>query len=97
MLDRIFPIVDVGCPASGSASASASESVLGKRVKMEEVKNPELEEIELMESILMKSTISALRVFKEIRRGSSTVSVFSLPPLQHSSGSSEVLKTDLKI
>jgi hypothetical protein len=30
----------------------------------------------------MKSTISALRVLKEIRSKSSTVSVFSLPPLQ---------------
>ncbi|KAE8700194.1 SPX domain-containing protein 2 [Hibiscus syriacus] len=33
-------------------------------------------------SLYMKSTISALRVLKEIRSGSSTVSVFSLPPLQ---------------
>lgn len=95
MLDRIFPIVDVPRPAS--VSGSAPGSVLGKRVKMEEVKNPELEEIEFMESILMKSTISALRVFKEIRSGSSTVSVFSLPPLQHNINSPEVLKTDLKI
>jgi hypothetical protein len=42
----------------------------------------ELAEIELMESSSMKSTISALRVLKEIRSKSSTVSVFSLPPLQ---------------
>ncbi|XP_057967628.1 SPX domain-containing protein 2 [Malania oleifera] len=42
----------------------------------------ELAEIEYMESLYMKSTISALRVLKEIRSGSSTVSVFSLPPLQ---------------
>ncbi|XVF48093.1 hypothetical protein PTKIN_Ptkin03bG0163500 [Pterospermum kingtungense] len=42
----------------------------------------ELPEIEYMESLNMKSTISALRVLKEIRSGSSTVSVFSLPPLQ---------------
>ncbi|GMI81206.1 SPX domain gene 1, ARABIDOPSIS THALIANA SPX DOMAIN GENE 1 [Hibiscus trionum] len=35
-----------------------------------------------VESLYMKSTISALRVLKEIRSGSSTVSVFSLPPLQ---------------
>nr|CAD1842439.1 unnamed protein product [Ananas comosus var. bracteatus] len=32
----------------------------------------------------MKSTIAALRALKEIRSGSSTVSVFSLPPLQTS-------------
>jgi SPX domain protein involved in polyphosphate accumulation len=39
-------------------------------------------EIELVDSSCMKSTISALRVLKEIRSGSSTVSVFSLPPLK---------------
>ncbi|KAM1046696.1 hypothetical protein ACFX2I_026090 [Malus domestica] len=42
----------------------------------------ELAEIESMESLYMKSIISALRALKEIRSGSSTVSVFSLPPLQ---------------
>ncbi|XP_010533159.1 PREDICTED: SPX domain-containing protein 2-like [Tarenaya hassleriana] len=42
----------------------------------------ELSEIEYMESLYMKSTVSALRVLKDIRKGSSTVSVFSLPPLQ---------------
>lgn len=44
--------------------------------------NKELIEIKPMESLYMKSTVSALRVLKEIRSGSSTVSVFSLPPLQ---------------
>ncbi|CAL9105003.1 unnamed protein product [Musa textilis] len=44
----------------------------------------ELEEIEYMKSLYMKSTIAALRALKEIRSGSSTVSVFSLPPLQNS-------------
>ncbi|KAL6603854.1 hypothetical protein ACP70R_044215 [Stipagrostis hirtigluma subsp. patula] len=43
---------------------------------------PELDEIEYMESMYMKSTIAALRSLKEIRSGSSTVSMFSLPPLQ---------------
>lgn len=45
---------------------------------------PELEEIEFMESLYMKSTVAALRVLREIRSGSSTVSIFSLPPLQTS-------------
>lgn len=44
----------------------------------------ELEEIEYMKSLYMKSTIAALRALKEIRSGSSTVSFFSLPPLQNS-------------
>jgi hypothetical protein len=43
---------------------------------------PALEEIENMESMYMKSTVAALRALKEIRSKSSTVSVFSLPPLQ---------------
>jgi hypothetical protein len=43
---------------------------------------PALEEIENMESIYMKSTVAALHSLKEIRSKSSTVSVFSLPPLQ---------------
>ncbi|XP_050388055.1 SPX domain-containing protein 1-like [Argentina anserina] len=44
--------------------------------------NKELAEIEYIESLYMKSTISALRALKEIRSKSSTVSAFSLPPLQ---------------
>ncbi|OMO81119.1 hypothetical protein CCACVL1_12599 [Corchorus capsularis] len=64
---------DAGCDPSTS-SASANEDLF---------KIPkELAEIEYMESLYMKSTITALRVLKEIRKGSSTVSVFSLPPLQ---------------
>ncbi|CAH8271699.1 unnamed protein product [Arabidopsis lyrata] len=47
-----------------------------------EVIQAELSEHKFMESLHMKSTIAALRVLKEIRSGSSTVSVFSLPPLQ---------------
>ncbi|KDP33600.1 hypothetical protein JCGZ_07171 [Jatropha curcas] len=42
----------------------------------------ELTEIENMESMYMKLTLSALRVLKEIRSGSSTINMFSLPPLQ---------------
>ncbi|MCL7037271.1 hypothetical protein MKW94_026466 [Papaver nudicaule] len=41
----------------------------------------ELAEIEYMQSLYMKSTMSALRVLKEIRSKSSTKSVFSLPPM----------------
>ncbi|XWS26227.1 hypothetical protein CRYUN_Cryun26dG0013300 [Craigia yunnanensis] len=43
----------------------------------------ELAEIKNMESMYMKLTLSALRVLKEVRSGSSTVSMFSLPPLQN--------------
>ncbi|XVF48378.1 hypothetical protein PTKIN_Ptkin03bG0185400 [Pterospermum kingtungense] len=43
----------------------------------------ELAEIKNMENMYMKLTLSALHVLKEIRSGSSTVSMFSLPPLQN--------------
>ncbi|KAL5200023.1 hypothetical protein ABZP36_021226 [Zizania latifolia] len=50
---------------------------------------PELDEIEYMESMYMKSTVAALRSLTEIRSGSSTVSAFSLPPLQGNSSPEE--------
>ncbi|KAI3945525.1 hypothetical protein MKW98_018342 [Papaver atlanticum] len=45
----------------------------------------ELAEIKYMESLYMKSTLSALRSLREIRSKSSTVSVFSLPPMENTS------------
>ncbi|KAJ6355070.1 hypothetical protein OIU77_005626 [Salix suchowensis] len=85
MLDRLLPLNEL--PSSGGAAdgdddlcgdppTTTNDGLLGVR--------RELAEIELMESSSMKSTISALRVLKEIRSKSSTVSVFSLPPLQTS-------------
>nr|XP_016470741.1 PREDICTED: SPX domain-containing protein 2-like [Nicotiana tabacum] len=46
------------------------------------VKDPELSEIENKGNMYLKLTKSALRVLQEIRSGSSTVSMFSLPPLE---------------
>ncbi|CAN0838656.1 SPX domain-containing protein 1 [Linum grandiflorum] len=69
MLDLLFPVRVV--PSAGGGG--------GVR---EVIPNKEVALIDNMESLYMKSTISALRVLKEIRSGSSTVSVFSLPPLQ---------------
>ncbi|GER32585.1 SPX domain-containing protein [Striga asiatica] len=42
----------------------------------------ELSEIECMENMYLRLTVSALRTLKELRKGSSTVSMFSLPPMQ---------------
>ncbi|XP_008792042.2 SPX domain-containing protein 1-like [Phoenix dactylifera] len=87
MLESLFPkkeepSVSVEDDGEGDGDgeekpAKPASSLLGGGV-------PELEEIEYMESLYMKSTIAALRALKEIRSGSSTVSVFSLPPLQNS-------------
>ncbi|VVB01682.1 unnamed protein product [Arabis nemorensis] len=81
MLDRLFPcyksriLEEEGEPTTSGAATDSPDLL---RVPKE------LSEIEYMESLYMKSTVSALRVLKEIRSGSSTVSVFSLPPLQGS-------------
>ncbi|KAG5559443.1 hypothetical protein RHGRI_009095 [Rhododendron griersonianum] len=82
LLDRLFPInepptstdqLDVGDETSTSTTTENDGLLRGPK---------ELAEIEYMESLYMKSTISALRALKEIRSKSSTVSSFSLPPLQ---------------
>ncbi|RRT77507.1 hypothetical protein BHE74_00009505 [Ensete ventricosum] len=81
MLDHLFPKNEPPTSAdncereNGEQKQSKPSSSLARTV-------PELEEIEYIESLYMKSTIAALRALKEIRSGSSTVSFFSLPPLQ---------------
>ncbi|KAL8149727.1 SPX domain-containing protein 1-like [Apium graveolens] len=81
MLDRLFPMAELP-PSSEvpdkeelSTSSPAKNDDLVRSVK-------EVADIEYVKSLYMKSTISALRALKEIRSGSSTVSAFSLPPLQ---------------
>ncbi|CAN0877584.1 SPX domain-containing protein 1 [Linum grandiflorum] len=70
---------------------SATRTTTGTVTEDEETTNGslrvpnEMNEIENMESMYMKQTLSALRVLKEIRSGSSTVNMFSLPPLQNQS------------
>ncbi|KAK9060722.1 hypothetical protein SSX86_021428 [Deinandra increscens subsp. villosa] len=86
MLDRHFPLTgpmppsheagsDAGCGGEGPTTSAAGSSEAPLKAK-------ELAELEYMKSLYTKSTISALRALKEIRSKSSTVSVFSLPPLQ---------------
>ncbi|PWA51172.1 SPX domain-containing protein [Artemisia annua] len=81
LLDRLFPLTEpneegsnngVG-ETSTSNNTDATTGLVGAK---------ELAELEYMKSLYTKSTISALRVLKEIRSRSSTVSVFSLPPMQ---------------
>ncbi|CAN8252421.1 unnamed protein product [Cochlearia groenlandica] len=63
-------LLDTFFPAAATTHDESSEDI-----------QAELSEHKFMESLHVKSTIAALRVLKEIRSGSSTVSVFSLPPL----------------
>lgn len=82
MLDGLFPVnddplasdeetpQDESFDPSTSYSANSDGPLIPKQLA------------ETQESLYMKSTISALNVLQEIRSGSSTVSMFSLPPLQ---------------
>ncbi|CAN1216837.1 SPX domain-containing protein 2 [Linum perenne] len=82
MLDFLFPVrVPSSGEYCGEELGASTSSAVGHEEEDGNV-NKEVAVIEKIESLYMKSTISALRVLKEIRSGSSTVSVFSLPPLQ---------------
>lgn len=81
LIDRLFPIIDSSCITEEADGNETSTSGDNKSEGL--LRTPkELTEIEFIESLYMKSTISALRALKEIRSRSSTVSAFSLPPLQ---------------
>lgn len=78
LIDRLFPVIDASHIPDGNETSTSNNN---KRAGL--LRAPkELMEIEYIESLYMKSTISALRALKEIRSKSSTVSAFSLPPLQ---------------
>ncbi|PSR84507.1 SPX domain-containing protein [Actinidia chinensis var. chinensis] len=81
LLDRLFPIDE---PRSSTDPSDGDDPSTSNTTKNDDLLGgPKgLAEIEYMESLYMKSTITALRVLKEIRSKSSTVSAFSLPPLQ---------------
>ncbi|XP_009591083.1 SPX domain-containing protein 1-like [Nicotiana tabacum] len=81
LIDHLFPVIDARCMTDEADGNEPSTSGDNKNEGL--LRAPrELIEIEYIESLYMKSTISALRSLKEIRSKSSTVSVFSLPPLQ---------------
>ncbi|CAN4096535.1 unnamed protein product [Withania somnifera] len=81
LIDHLFPVIDASCIAMEADGNETSTSGNNKNEGL--LRAPkELIEIEYIESLYMKSTISALRALREIRSKSSTVSAFSLPPLQ---------------
>ncbi|KAJ4707895.1 SPX domain-containing protein [Melia azedarach] len=89
MLDGVFSMNDSmnepSCPSGATEGKEASDSKTSNENRERPLPgSKELAEIEHMENMYMKLTLSALRVLKEIRSGSSTVSMFSLPPLQSS-------------
>lgn len=94
MLDRLFPSNKNRNLEEDKSEPTTSGTVKSETNASDLLRLPkDLSEIEYMESLYMKSTVSALRVLKEIRSGSSTVGVFSLPPLQASGLEDDSWKT----
>ncbi|KAL1819647.1 hypothetical protein DCAR_0415951 [Daucus carota subsp. sativus] len=81
MLDGLFPMAELPPSSEILNKDDTLTSAPAKNDDTVEIAK-DLADIEYMKSLYMKSTISALRALKEIRSGSSTVSAFSLPPLQ---------------
>ncbi|KAF5748192.1 SPX domain-containing protein 1-like [Tripterygium wilfordii] len=85
MLDQLFSASKSSVSPDATEVEEGRDSETCTENKEKLLKGPkELAEIEHMENMYVKLTQSALRVLKEIRSGSSTVDVFSLPPLQSS-------------
>lgn len=84
MLDGLFPVNDPLPSSEAAPKDEGRDPSTSTTIKSDDglLIPKELAEIQYMGSLYMKSTISALHVLQEIRSGSSTVSMFSLPPLQ---------------
>uniref|UniRef100_A0A0D9WRW0 SPX domain-containing protein n=1 Tax=Leersia perrieri TaxID=77586 RepID=A0A0D9WRW0_9ORYZ len=91
MLDQLLPSNELSVSSKDGRGDSASEDKPSNPSSslVNGCAIPELDEIEYMESMYMKGTVAALRSLKEIRSRSSTVSAFSLPPLQGNSSPEE--------
>ncbi|KAA8525459.1 hypothetical protein F0562_007314 [Nyssa sinensis] len=81
MLDQLFSTNERSAPAEAAEERCDTNSALENKERLLKIPE-ELAEIENMESSMHMKTVSALRVLKEIRSGSSTRNLFSLPPLQ---------------
>lgn len=83
MLDHIFSRKEPSVSPQITDETSGLDTKTSTESSERSLRVPsELPEIEYMESMYVKLTLSALRVLKDVRSGSSTVSVYSLPPLQ---------------
>lgn len=81
MLDKFFPTRD-DVAIYQAAQGEEKSSISGTKPGTNFQKVPEeLAEIKHVKSLYTQQTIMALEVLTKIRNGSSTVSVFSLPPI----------------
>ncbi|KAI4337323.1 hypothetical protein L6164_015754 [Bauhinia variegata] len=82
MLSDLFPKNEPSGPSLSISEEDGCVSTTRNENNETQAQVPiELAEIEHMENMYTKLTLSALRTLEEIRGGSSTVSIFSLPPL----------------
>ncbi|KAK8602568.1 hypothetical protein V6N13_057800 [Hibiscus sabdariffa] len=85
VLERLFTMNEPSASPEAT-NVKGCQSNTSSRSNEGSLKVPkELAEIKDMENMYVKQTLSALHVLKEVRSGSSTVSMFSLPPLQNHS------------
>ncbi|XP_021912513.1 SPX domain-containing protein 1-like [Carica papaya] len=81
ILDHVFSMnISSSLEETKDDNEGPNHSTLSKEIPLCVPK--QLADIEHMESMYVKLTSSALRVLKEVRSGSSTLSIFSLPPMQ---------------
>lgn len=98
MLDQLFSMNEKSSSTSESRNRKedgegrSSESSTGPDESSSARVPEELVDIENRENLYMKLTLSALTVLAEIRNGSSTVNMFSLPPMQQSKKLEEIWK-----
>lgn len=84
MHEQLFPKNDSSGFPEATNVEEGCDSTITNDNQDSQIKVPkELSEIEHMESTYVKLTLSALRILKEIRSGSSTVNEYSLPPLHN--------------
>lgn len=83
MISRIFRRHEQLAPPEDTDQKEGCSDQPVAEEETEKLRVPEeLAEIKCMENMYLRLTISALRTLKEIRSGSSTVNMFSLPPMQ---------------
>ncbi|KAL4560210.1 hypothetical protein LXL04_032359 [Taraxacum kok-saghyz] len=95
MLDKISPMKEQTSSTSESIimNEGRSSETLTEPNESSSVRVPDdLVEIENRENKYLKLTLSALTVLAEIRGGSSTINMFSLPPMQQSKEMAEIWK-----
>ncbi|KAI3884196.1 hypothetical protein MKW92_034506 [Papaver armeniacum] len=86
MLNHLFSMTEPSITSNAvhhenAIFATRPVTTTGENESRTEGGGEELTETEYMESLYLRSTLSALRALKEIRNGSRTRNIFSMPPM----------------